>query len=269
MTYGGRGMANTRRLGGVEEDDEYDDRGAMVRSGLRSQALSPYGGASMAVPMGKANHKDDDTDSEQEVMVKKRFSSLSGKHFTSKFPAMGDLLEEVLQIKPAKLDEYCDDHYIRLDLTKNCVDISKLLKHVGSNSREKCEKAIKKYNTHQENERHLYGGKLARSIFEPIDNDRETCRGGESAGKGKSTRDGNREFEGHSGRNYGVVVHHTTIVEASVSGVRVPRNPWHLPDSKHPQTLKERNLDCVDCFSFGCYCGRCDLTFFNSSEARD
>ena len=262
MTYGGRSMANTARLGGIEEEDKYYDRSAMVRSGGRSQALTPYGGASMAVRRGKADHGDDDTDSEQEVIAKKRFSNLSGQHFTSKFPALGDLLEEVLQIKPAKLDEFCDDHYIRLDLTKNCVDVSKLLKHVGPNSREKCEKAIKKYNTHQENERHLYGGKLARSIFDPIDDDRETGRGGASAGEGKSTRDGDREFQGNSRRNYGAVVHHTTIVEAPVPVVRMHRNPWRGLDSIDPQMCKERNLKCPHCDS---YCGRCDLTYRNSS----
>lgn len=186
-TRDGPSRASSTRLGEIEEEDERGFSTTMGRSVGPSQALTrrghdgqmtSYGGATMRSSRRKTDFRDDETDSEQEVVTKNRFSKMSGQLLLTKFPELGELLENVLQIKPAKLDEYCEAHYIRLDLTKNRADISKLLKNSTPNDREKCEKAIKKYDTHQENERHLNGGMPARSIFEPTTNHKSTHNGG-------------------------------------------------------------------------------------------
>ena len=95
----------------------------------------------------------------------------------------------MLQIKPAKLEEYCESHFIRLDLSKNRADISKLLKNSTPNDREKIEKAIKRHNTQMENEHHLHGGKRPRSILEPLEDNHKVARGGGTTRSAGSSRD--------------------------------------------------------------------------------
>ena len=285
MAHGGHGMANSKRLGGIDEEDEYDSRTAMVRSGGRSQAITTSGGPSMGPSRRKDDRGDDDTDSDQEVIAKKRFSKLNGQHLKTNFPALGNLLEETLQIKPEKLDQYCEDHFIRLDVTKNRVDISKLLKNVSCSDRKKCENAIKKYNTHQENERHLNGGKPAQSIFEPVNEDGGPARDGRSAGNGTSAGDGRLANEAGPGHRplvthtHTQVVHHTPVIHRTPVYyedpiiVRRPQyrlrdNPYENIDSIKPSYYTERNKYCQNCYAEGCYCGVCDLTDWNTTDRR-
>ena len=187
MTKGGR-MNNSSRLGGIEEEDEYGYGGmTMQPTRGRSHAMTTYGGASTGVSRRNHGQLDDDSDSDQEVIAKKRFSQLSGELLFKKFPDLGQLLEDVLQIKPAKLEEYCESHFIRLDLSKNRADISKLLKNCTPNDREKVQKAIKRHTTHMDNEHQLHGGKPPRSILEPLEDNHRTARGvGTIRGAGSS-----------------------------------------------------------------------------------
>ena len=178
MTKGGR-MNNRSHLRGIEEENEYGYSGmTMQPTRGRSQAMTTCGGTSNAISRRQPNKIDDESDSDQEVIAKKRFSWLSGELLHQKFPDLGQLLEDVLQIKPAKLEEYCESHFIRLDLTKNRADISKLLKNCTPNDREKVQKAIKRHNTQMDNEHQLHGGKPPPSIFEPLENDHRGARGG-------------------------------------------------------------------------------------------
>ena len=193
----------TRRLGGIAEDEEVDYGGtggdqrgqtqAMTRRD-RDATMTRYGGGtSYGGNRGMSSVVDiynkHDSDSDQEVITKKRYSPMSGQLFKNRFPDLRVSLENELKIKPEKLDDYCEAGYIRLDQTKNRADIDKLLKNATPNDRERCMKGIKRYDNDQENERHLKGGKRARSILEPVGDDHESSRGGRSGHDSGSTRD--------------------------------------------------------------------------------
>ena len=272
-TRGRRVMADRSRLGGIDEKEEEDystDRGGRSQAMTRRDQEAPMtkygGGTTRGGAKGASSamdaYKDHDSDSDQEIVTKKRFSKLSGKIFRAKFPDLAVLIEDELKIKPEKIDDYCESGYIRLDTTKNRAQIDKLLKNSAPKDSDRCMKAIKQYDIDQESERHMNGGKKARSILDPIEDSRDSGHSGRAKADSLTVRDSASTRDGTVTRR-----EQDSVEKKSERDTEMIESPISAGPLANSNTSNTHHATVINNVYPICRCGNpyCDYPYFGCS----